>query len=248
MLGIIGGTGLDRLDLVEDRQELEAGTVWGLASAPPVRGRIGALPVVFLPRHGRHHEVAPHEINYRANLRALADAGVDAVIAVAAVGGIADEPAPGGIAVPDQLIDYTWGRPSTFFEGAGASVGHIDFTHPYTDPLRRRILAAADAANVAAVDGGCYAATQGPRLETAAEVRRLERDGCSLVGMTGMPEAALARELGLEYACLAVVANPAAGKAGPEISLEDIRRRLDEGMDRVCAILRALGRTGGNHE
>jgi 5'-deoxy-5'-methylthioadenosine phosphorylase len=241
MLGIIGGTGLDRLDLIEDREELDARTVWGMASAPPIRGRVGQQSMVFLPRHGPHHAVAPHEINYRANLRALADAGVDTIVGVGTVGGIAAAPAPGGLAVPDQLIDYTWGRASTFFEGAGADVGHIDLTWPYTEAVRQRLLAAATSAGMNAVDGGCYGATQGPRLETAAEIRKLERDGCTLVGMTGMPEAALARELEIAYACCAVVVNPAAGKAATPISLDAIREQLERGMARVRALLQALG-------
>lgn len=240
MLGIIGGTGLDRLDLIENRKKVADDTPWGNPSAGLVTGRIGATDIAFLPRHGHDHAVPPHEINYRANLRALADTGVSRIVAVAAVGGIAAEPEPGGIAVPDQLIDYTWGRPSTFHEGPGSDVEHIDFTHPYSELVRQQILDAAHEAGMAAVDGGCYAATQGPRLETAAEIRRLERDGCTIVGMTGMPEAALARELGIDYACLAVVVNPAAGKAPGEISLDDIRRKLDEGMARVGRILQAL--------
>lgn len=241
-LGIIGGTGLDRLETLTDRCEQRVATPYGEPSAPLVRGRIGGHEVVFLARHGPEHSVPPHRINYRANLWALHAAGVESVVAVAAVGGIADEPAPGGLAVPDQLIDYTHGRAMTFFDGDGdgAPVEHIDFTFPYTHALRCRILDAAHSSGVAVVDGGCYGSTQGPRLETAAEIRRLERDGCTLVGMTGMPEAALARELGLEYACCAVVANHAAGKVDGTISLDDIRRHLEAGMVDVRRLLERL--------
>jgi len=241
LLGIIGGTGLDRLDLLEDRREQSLSTRWGTPSAPLVHGRIGTREVVFLARHGAGHTVAPHEINYRANLQALRDAGAADILAVAAVGGIAATPAPGGIAIPDQLIDYTHGRAATFHEGPGAGVEHVDFTCPYTPALRARVLAAAAAAGVDALDGGCYGVTQGPRLETAAEIRRMERDGCTLVGMTGMPEAVLARELGLAYACCAVVANPAAGKVGTEIDLQDVEIQLRDGMNRVRAVLAQLG-------
>ena len=240
MLGIIGGTGLDRLDLIEDRLKVADDTPWGNPSAGLVTGRIGATPVAFLPRHGHDHAVAPHEINYRANLRALADTGVSHIVAVAAVGGIAPAPEPGGIALPDQLIDYTSGRPGTFFEGTGNGVAHIDFTYPYSESVRQQLREAAARAAVPVHDGGCYAATQGPRLETAAEIRRLENDGCTLVGMTGMPEAALARELGIDYACCAVVVNPAAGKAPGEISHERIRTNLELGMNRVAELLRTL--------
>ena len=240
MLGIIGGTGLDQLDLIENRKEHAPTTPWGTPSAGLVTGTIGNTPIAFLPRHGHDHSVAPHQINYRANLRALADAGVERIVAVAATGGIPERPGPGGIVIPDQLIDYTWGRPSTFFEGEGAEVEHIDFTWPYTRSVRQALLNAAQKADIPATDGGCYAATQGPRLETAAEIQRLERDGCTIVGMTGMPEAALARELAIPYACLAVVVNPAAGKTDKEISLEEIRHHLNAGMTRAARILQSL--------
>lgn len=239
LLGIIGGTGLDRLESLTQRREEIVETPYGPPSAPLVYGCLGAGRFVFLPRHGPEHAVAPHQINYRANLWALREAGVDAVVAVAAVGAIADPPAPGDLAIPDQLIDYTFGRPSTFFEG-DAPVEHIDLTWPYTPALRERLLAAAHAAGATVTDGGCYGATQGPRLETAAEVRRLERDGCTLVGMTGMPEAALARELGLGYACCAVVANRAAGKGDGTITMEEVRGHLDRGMTQVRGVLAAL--------
>lgn len=241
-LAIIGGTGLDRLEILADRREEHIETPYGMPSAPLIRGRIEDRPVVFLARHGSNHSHAPHEINYRANLWALHAAGVDAVIAVAAVGGIVELPAPGGLAVPEQLIDYTHGRAATFFEGEGTPVEHVDFTWPYSQDLRTRLLAAGTAAGVDLADGGCYAATQGPRLETAAEIDRLERDGCTLVGMTGMPEAVLARELGLAYACCAVVANRAAGRGPAEITMEEIGMHLASGMDRVRVLITALVR------
>lgn len=241
MLAIIGGTGLYELEGVHEIREESVVTPWGPPSGPLLIGRMGDQALVFLPRHGVRHSIAPHEINYRANLWALRDAGVRSIVAVGAVGAIADAPAEGGIAIPDQLIDYTWGRAATFFEGPESPVEHIDFTQPYTGALRERLLAAASLAGEEVVDGGCYGATQGPRLETAAEIRRMERDGCTLVGMTGMPEAALAREIGLEYACCAVVANRAAGKGEADaVSLDDIHRNLDIGMARVRSILASM--------
>lgn len=241
-LAIIGGTGLDRLEILTDRREQRIETPYGTPSAPLVHGQVEGRSLVFLARHGTDHVHAPHEINYRANLWALRESGVDTVVAIAAVGAIAEPPEPGGLAVPEQLIDYTHGRAATFFEGDGAGVEHVDFTRPYTPALRTRLLAAADAAGIEVVDGGCYAATQGPRLETAAEIDRLERDGCTLVGMTGMPEAVLARELGLHYACCAVAANRAAGRGPDEITMEEIGMHLATGMDRVRALITALVR------
>jgi 5'-methylthioadenosine phosphorylase len=186
--------------------------------------------------------VAPHEVNYRANMWALKEEGVSGVVSVASVGGIRRDVLPGALLVPDQIIDYTWGRRSTFFEGAGAPVTHIDFTEPYTESLRQRILAAARACGEAILEGGTYAATQGPRLETAAEINRLERDGCDVVGMTGMPEAALARELELEYAAIAVSANFAAGRgdSAHAVPMEKIEAVLAEAMGRVRRIIEQL--------
>lgn len=241
MLAVIGGTGLYELEGLHELREESVVTPWGPPSGPLVIGRLGDSTVAFLARHGLRHALAPHEINYRANLWALRDAGVDTVIGVGAVGAIAETPPVSGLAVPDQLIDYTWGRGTTFFEGPESPVRHIDFTQPYAESLRQRLLAAAATQGVDVHAGGCYGVTQGPRLETAAEVARLERDGCTLVGMTGMPEAALARELGVDYACLAVVANRAAGKGGDgSLDMTAIRGRLDAGMADVGRLLAGL--------
>ncbi len=240
-LAIIGGTGLDALGILHvDKREL-INTPFGEPSGPITRGSLFGQEVLFLPRHGYNHNFPPHQVNYRANLWALREAGADKVLAVAAVGGIRADMGPGRLIIPDQIIDYTWGRSSTFFErgsgGRSESVTHIDFTEPYCDELRQQLLTAAFAGNITVVDGGTYAATQGPRLETAAEIERLERDGCHLVGMTGMPEAALARELELCYACCAVVANWAAGKSGDTITMADIEKNLKGGMQQVGDLL-----------
>ena len=241
MLAIIGGSGLTRLASLQATRRKVARTPYGKPSGALTFGRIGAKKVVFLARHGDRHTIAPHEVNYRANLWALKKAGVDTVVSVASVGGIANL-RPGMLVVPHQLIDYTWGRASTFSQGPASPVTHIDFTEPYSAALRKRLLQAAAACRETVVDGGVYAATQGPRLETAAEINRLERDGADIVGMTGMPEASLARELGLQYAAIAVVANAAAGRADSAhaVALERIGAILDEAMGRVRRILEKL--------
>ena len=248
MIAIIGGSGLTQLANLEITHRRIVRTPYGEPSGPLTFGHIGAQQVVFLARHGYGHTLAPHEINYRANLWALQAQEVKRVISVCTVGGIAESLAAGMIAVPDQIMDYTWGRPSTFFEGAQAAVTHIDFTHPYCEETRAMTLAAAREAGVPVVDGGTYATTQGPRLETKAEIDRLERDGATMVGMTGMPETALARELGLSYAALAVVVNPAAGRGSSarSVSLEDIPKVIEVAMAKVRLIVeKVVERHGG---
>lgn len=237
ILAIIGGTGLTSYPLltVTEREVLD--TPYGEPSAPLLYGELNGKPVVFLARHGEQHTIPPHRINYRANLWALRHSGAEQVIAVAAVGGISPDMPPGRLAFPDQIIDYTWSRGQTFFEDDLTQVTHIDFTRPYCPALREKLIQAARQQGLDAKEDGTYGATQGPRLETAAEILRLERDGCHMVGMTGMPEAALARELGLCYAACAVSANWAAGKAPGEITMAAIERQLADSMARVNALL-----------
>lgn len=238
-LGIIGGTGLTELAGLEIlRREMYA-TPYGAPSGPLTFGRLYGREVVFLPRHGHDHTIPPHRVNYRANLFALRAAGAARVLAVAAVGGIAAELTPGRLAFPDQIIDYTWGRAHTLFDEPGTPVTHVDFTAPYTEALRQQLIAAAAAAGIDAEPRGVYGAMQGPRLESAAEIERMARDGCTMVGMTGMPEAGLARELELAYACCAVVANRAAGRGGVGIHAE-IEQHLRTGMARVKQLLERL--------
>lgn len=239
MLAIIGGSGLTQLaNLSVIRREVVR-TPYGEPSGALTFGQLCAQPVVFLARHGYGHTIPPHRVNYQANLWALREAGVSEIISVASVGGIRSDLCPGSLVVPDQIIDYTWGRKSTFHENSDEPVVHIDFTEPYDAGVRRRILAAGVTAGQPIVDGAVYAATQGPRLETAAEINRLERDGADLVGMTGMPEAALARELGIPYAAINVVANFAAGRASSEheICFDSIDAVLREAMGRVRNVL-----------
>lgn len=220
MLAIIGGTGLTQLSNLETLRRQVVRTPYGEPSGAVTVGRIGSVDALFLARHGYGHTIPPHLVNYRANIMALKEVGATAIVSVASVGGIRADLGPGTLVVPHQIIDYTWGRRSTFHEGVDRPVVHIDFTEPFDGAMRRRLLDAATAAGLMVKDGSVYAATQGPRLETAAEVNRLERDGADIVGMTGMPEAALAREAGLPYATLAVVANYAAGRGD---SLHGIR-------------------------
>lgn len=239
MLAIIGGSGLSQLASLEVTQRRVVRTPYGEPSGPLTVGRLGGREVVFLARHGYGHTIAPHQVNYRANIWALKEQAVEGVISVASVGGIRREFGPGTLVLPDQIIDYTWGRRSTFFEGPGNPVTHIDFTEPYSAALRARILEAARACGETLVARGVYAATQGPRLEAIAEVNRLERDGADMVGMTGMPEAALAREAALEYAAIAVVANHAAGRgeSAHAIDLKRIEAVLEQTMGRARRII-----------
>jgi 5'-deoxy-5'-methylthioadenosine phosphorylase len=239
-LAIIGGTGLTKIESLDITNREIVHTPYGDPSGPISHGELHGKNILFLPRHGYGHTIPPHKINYRANIWALREAGASKVLAVAAVGGISKEMRAGAIVVPDQIIDYTYSRITTYFEEGLQSVTHIDFTQPYSEPLRALVIQAANNAKIDIVENGTYAATQGPRLETAAEINRLERDGCHLVGMTGMPEAALARELELEYATCAVVANPAAGKGEGEITMHDIEKQLKAGMSKVGLVLQQL--------
>ncbi|MGB8339793.1 MAG: S-methyl-5'-thioinosine phosphorylase [Burkholderiales bacterium] len=242
MLAIIGGTGLAKLANLEITHRQVIRTPYGEPSGALTFGSVQGQAVVFVARHGYGHTIPPHEVNYRANLWALHAQGVKSIIAVNSVGGIDAELKPGMIVLPDQIIDYTHGRKHTFFEGHEKPVTHIDFTHPYSESLRWRIMSAAKSVNEPIVHTGVYAASQGPRLETAAEINRLERDGATMVGMTGMPEAGLARELGLEYAAIAVVANHAAGRGDSResVKIEVIYQTLEQGMIRVRNILDKL--------
>jgi 5'-methylthioinosine phosphorylase len=200
---------------------------------------VAGRSVAFLPRHGKHHEFPPHAINYRANLWALREAGVDTVIAVNAVGGITEHMLPGTLVIPDQLIDYSWGREHTYCAGAHTLEGHTDFTWPYDRELGAQLRHCAHMLDLPIVQGAVYACTQGPRLETAAEIRKLRQDGCDIVGMTGMPEAGLARELGMRYACLALIVNKAAGIGEGAISHAGMQQHLQEGIGRIRTLLLA---------
>ena len=240
LLAIIGGTGLSSLDGLVISEKRAVSTPFGEPSSELLIGEFQDKPVIFLPRHGQQHRIPPHRINYRANIWALKEQGVDKIVAVAAVGGIRDDMAPSVIAVPDQIIDYTYGREHSFFSEDFSSDKHIDFTHPYDEMLRQQILQAAKQQEVDIVNGGTYGAVQGPRLETAAEIKRMAQDGCAMVGMTGMPEASLARELDIAYAVCALSANWAAGLSDSEITMAEIEQTVANGMSRIKNILSAL--------
>ena len=240
-LGLIGGTGLYAFPGLTEVTRVEIQTPYGDPSGPFVCGTLDGHRVAFLARHGESHTIAPHRVNYRANVHAFRQLGCKQLIAINAVGGIRFDMGPRAIVIPDQLIDYTHGRVSSFSDVDGVKVEHVDFSFPYTPQLRTMLLEAARRAQVEAIDGGCYGAMQGPRLETVAEIARLRRDGCDLVGMTGMPEAVLARELGFDYACIALIANWAAGcgDAG-EISIAEIHEHLAAATAHVPTVVRAL--------
>ncbi len=245
MLAIIGGSGLSKLDILEGSSSIMVATSFAEPEVEILVGRISDQPVAFLPRHGNNHVIPPHKINYKANMWALQQIGVTDVIAINAVGGINPQMAPGQLAIPDQLIDYTYGRSHTFNEENLTEVVHLDFSHPYSRKLRHLLIVAVeqeDRESIDVVDSlpmteGVYACTQGPRLETAAEVTRLKHDGCDMVGMTGMPEAALAKELGIDYACLALSVNRAAGLEDKPITMETINHTLYIGMGVVKKLL-----------
>ena len=236
LLGVIGGSGL--YGLSASGRPKAVSTPWGPASGPTVIHEVGG-GVAFIARHGTDHSIAPHRVNYRANVHALREAGCDRVLAVSSVGGIAPACQPGKLVVPDQLIDYTWGREMTF-QGEGDAVRHFDFTDPYSPDWRGKVTGALSELEIEFVDGGTYAAVQGPRFETAAEIRRLAADGCHIVGMTGMPEAILAREAGLDYAAVCPVGNLAAGIATEELSMDDVIGAVGTGMERVTSLITNL--------
>ena len=246
MLAVIGGSGLSQLANLDVSHREVLRTPYGEPSGAVIFGQICGYPVAFLARHGYGHTIPPHAVNYRANIWALSQRGVAGIVSVASVGSIRADLKPGDVVIPHQIIDYTWGRESTFHDGRDRTVTHIDFTEPYDRALRARLIAAAAGAAIGVSDSAVYAATQGPRLETAAEIDRFERDGADVVGMTGMPEAALARELALPYAAISVVANHAAGRADSRdgISFESIQSVLLESMGHVRAIIEELVRGG----
>ena len=236
-IAVIGGTGLTSLAGVELTETREVNTPYGSPSSALSFGYFGDKEIIFLPRHGNPHTIPPHKINYRANIHALKENDVKNIIAINTVGGIASEMYPERIVIPEQIIDYTTGRNHTFFEDKLNEVTHIDFTNPYSAALREQLTNNPVILDLNVFVGGVYAATQGPRLETAAEIDKLERDGCDIVGMTGMPEAALARELNINYACLALVVNWAAGKTDDEITMAVIERHLEQGMGKIKQVL-----------
>ncbi len=242
MLAIIGGRGLTQLANLKITHQQVMRTPYGEPSGAFMFGTLDQHEVIFLARHGYGHTIPPHLVNYRANLWVLREQGASKIISVATVGGIRADLKPGVIVVPDQIIDYTHGRDATYFEGRDKPFSNADFTFPYSSTLRSQILHSAKTARQPCVDGGVYAATQGPRLDSIAEINRYERDGADMVGMTGMPETALAKELELDYAAIAVVANYAAGRgdSAAGINIESVNATASAAMERVRSILECV--------
>lgn len=236
-LAIIGGTGLTQLTGLTISNAHDVQTPFGSPSAPVLEGELGGMRVLFIARHGHPHRIPPHLVNYRANLWALQNLYATDIIAVNAVGGITRNMKPGTLVLPKQIIDYTYGRDETIFDGEFAPVSNVDFSYPYTETLRELILKSASKVGEKVLNGGVYGVTQGPRLETAAEIFRMENDGCDIVGMTGMPEASLAREFKLNYASLSLVVNQASGKGSGAITIREIDENLAMGIQKVRTIL-----------
>ncbi len=246
MLAIIGGSGFYGLTGMGKPRVENLATDY---SADSVKVEIYDSPageVAFIPRHGKSHAIPPHQINYRANIDVLAKIGVRQVLGMNAVGGINADASPGSIIVPTQIIDYTQGRLSTFFEGNIEEVVHIDFTNPFSEDLSRKVLIALYQELEEAEDErtvlkyGTYGCTQGPRLESAAEIQRMKNDGCDIVGMTAMPEVSLACEKSMEYCMLALSVNWAAGLVPGTITMDEIKAVLAEGADRLQAVISRL--------
>ncbi len=236
-LAIIGGTGLARMKGLDITRREMVKTPYGAPSCPLLFGTLHGKPVVFLARHGSKQRIPAHTVNYCANIWALHSVGVRSVLAVGVVGGIEDDCVPGCVVIPDQIIDYTQNRVNTYVDGGQDSIKHIDFSYPYDHTLRQALINGAEAAGIPMIDHGTYAAAEGPRLETVAEVKRMERDGCSIVGLSGMPEAALARELDIAYATCAVVVNPAAGKGDGAINVSELSQSIEKGMEQAQAVI-----------
>ncbi len=239
-IAIIGGTGLTSLPGLSIDEERIVSTPFGDTSAALIKGKLNKQSIIFLARHGSGHTIPPHKVNYRANIYALKKAGAETIIAINAVGGINPSLKPAQLIIPDQIIDYTSGREMSFFDGADTPVIHVDFTEPYCAALRTRLLDAADLCGIRLARTGVYGVTQGPRLETAAEIKRMAADGCDIVGMTGMPEAVLAKELECCYASISVIANLAAGLGEGEITMAEIEKYIGEGMDDVGNLLESV--------
>lgn len=234
---VIAGSGFQPFG--KDGRAHQPMTDFGAPSSAVRELACGDRRVFALARHGDGQLIPPHRINYRANAAALKSLGVDCIVALNTVGVIGGGRHPGEVAVPDQLIDYTFGRDHSFYDGESDSLDHIEFTEPFSASLRQQLLSAAGKSGVQVHDGGVYAVMQGPRLETSAEVNRLERDGADYIGMTAMPEASLARELGMEYACLSLIVNYAAGR-GQNAIHADIEENTSKARDKATRILKEL--------
>ena len=233
-LAIIGGSLLKGISNLSTIAEERINTPFGSPSGHFVTGMIGDVEVVYTNRHGSEHHIAPHQINYKANIFVLKTLEVTDIIAVTAVGGITETMSPMKWVVPGQIIDYTHGRAQTYSDVNDTKVNHVDFSYPFDETLRNRLISVLEKQTRQHETQGTYGVMQGPRLETIAEIKRLQQDGCDIVGMTAMPEASLARELEMNYATLSLVVNWAAGKGGGElISMDEIKQFIAKGNE-VC--------------
>lgn len=242
-LAIIGGSLLSEIKNLRVETEETISTPYGEPSGKFVTGRLASTDIIYLNRHGESHNLPPHKINYRANIFALKSLGVTHVISITAVGGITSQMSPMQWVVPDQLIDYTYGREHTYSDGNNADVNHIDFSYPFDKKLRKILHATVRNEGLSCINKATYGVTQGPRLETIAEVIRLEIDACDIVGMTAMPEAALSKELKINYATLSLVVNWAAGKGENQqrvVSMEEINQRINDGNEILAKIIKKL--------
>ncbi|MCP4411156.1 MAG: S-methyl-5'-thioinosine phosphorylase [Gammaproteobacteria bacterium] len=238
-MAIIGGSGLYHFQNLNIMGKESISTIYGEPSADIIVGQLENQTVLFLPRHGIKHQIAPHKVNYRANIQALNNLGAEAIISINGVGGISPLLQPGDIVIPDQVIDYTYGRENTFYNDFSKGIQHVEFTYPFDEALRQNVIQSlSKQPDLRAVTSGVYGCVQGPRFETAAEIKRMATDGCTLVGMTAMPEAVLARELELPYVSICTVANMAAGISDEPIAMEDIMKFMEEGLSNIQELIR----------
>jgi 5'-methylthioadenosine phosphorylase len=234
-IAVIGGSGFYRF--LGDAHEVSVSTPFGEPSDPLTVGELGGRRVAFLARHGRDHRHSPHQVNYRANLWALRSLGVRQVLAPCAVGSLRPELGPGSVVVPDQVVDRTWGRPSTVYDQTGPVV-HVSLADPYCGRGRGAVLAAAAARAEPVTDGGTLVVINGPRFSTRAESQWHAAAGWSLVGMTGMPEATIARELALCYTAIALVTDLDAGVEGGEgVTHDEVLRVFAANVERLKALV-----------
>ncbi len=245
LTAIIGGSGFDTFEELTVKDAIFQDTPYGPHSGPILQGSVGGNDCLFLPRHGAGHRFPPHKVNYRANIWLLKELGVTEIIAFNVVGGITPTMSPDTIVIPEQIIDYTSGREHTFFDGnqeqslgeGYPNVQHVDFTTPFAKELREKMIRFFYQSGIDVVGHGVYGCTQGPRLETAAEIERIKRDGCDLVGMTAMPEACLAKELDIDYVSIAIVVNWAAGISEKPLSMLEIMNTVIKNMGNIKSLL-----------
>jgi 5'-methylthioadenosine phosphorylase len=238
MLGIIGGSGLYKIEGITLRKTKKVKTTFGKPSDSYKIGALSDREIVFLPRHGAKHSIPPHKVNYRANVWGFKELGVKRIIAISAVGGISPKVSPGAIVVPDQIIDMTSNREATFHEKDNAV--HVDFTEPYCPEMRRSIIGASKTKGIDIKASGTYVCVNGPRLETRAEIQFFSRIGADIVGMTAMPEAALVREVEICFGGISVVTNYAAGVKKRSLRANEVGEVMKEAMGNLGALLEAL--------